>query len=110
MLEGIYIIASLYVIIILSVVLLSTSTSLDAFTLDVFTPISSTSDGVRGEVLMLTSELVVMALVDGTHTLLKVGKNTIVDPSVRVGDRIKVRVTPEHHVVSITKVTREVLP
>ncbi len=70
----------------------------------------ATSTPVQGEVLMLTSELVVVALADGTRRLFHVDKDTTVDSSLRVADRVEVRVTSDDHVISIKKQTADAEP
>jgi hypothetical protein len=73
-------------------------------------PRPPTSAEVRGEVVMLTSELVVVALVDGTRSLFHLGKDATVDSSVKVTDRVELRVTPDNHVISVKKLAVELLP
>jgi hypothetical protein len=65
---------------------------------------------VRGEVLMLTSELVVVKLTDGNSILFHLGKDAILDSSVKVADRVEVRFTTDHHVISVKKQTIDVEP
>jgi hypothetical protein len=52
---------------------------------------------------MLTNELVVVKLTDGTSILFRLEKDATVDPSLKVADRADVRFTPDHHVISIKK-------
>jgi hypothetical protein len=65
---------------------------------------------VRGEVLMWTSELVVVKQTDGTSVLFNMGKDAIVDASLKVGDRVEVRFTSDQHVISVRKLTTETEP
>jgi len=58
---------------------------------------------IRGEVLMLTSELVVVKSADGTSILIPLGKGTTVDTSLKVGDQVEVVATPDRHVASVKK-------
>ncbi len=64
----------------------------------------------RGEVLMLTSELVVVKLKDGRSILLHLGKDATVDSSIKVADRVEVRFTTDHHVISVKKLTADADP
>lgn len=67
------------------------------------------STQVRGEVLMLTSELVVVKSAEGTSILIPLGKDTPLDSSLKVGDRVEVVVTSDNHVSSVKKLTPEPL-
>ena len=58
---------------------------------------------VHGEILMFTSELVVVKLADGTSILFRLEKDTSVDSSLKVADRVEVRVTSDDHVISVKK-------
>ncbi|NJN36748.1 MAG: hypothetical protein HC794_06410 [Nitrospiraceae bacterium] len=60
---------------------------------------------VHGEVLMFTSELVVVKLADGTSILFRLEKDTSVDSSLKVADRVEVHVTSDDHVISVKKPT-----
>lgn len=60
---------------------------------------------IRGEVLMLTSELVVVRLTDGRSILFHLGKDAMLDSSVKVADHVKVHFTPDHHAISVKKLT-----
>jgi hypothetical protein len=60
---------------------------------------------VRGEVVMLTSELVVVKSSDGTSILISLGKDSIVDASLKVGEQAEVAATPDRHVTSVKKLT-----
>jgi hypothetical protein len=62
---------------------------------------------VRGEVLMLTNELIVVKSADGTSILIPLGKDTTVDASLKVGDHVEVVATPDRHVSSVKKVTSD---
>jgi hypothetical protein len=57
----------------------------------------------RGEVLMLTSELIVVKSADGTSILIPLGKDTTVDASLKVGDQVEVVASPDRQVASIKK-------
>ena len=65
---------------------------------------------VRGELVMLTTELVVVKSVEGTSILLPLGKDTKLDPVLKVGDRVEVVVTSDNHVSSVRILTSEPLP
>ncbi len=65
---------------------------------------------VRGEIFMLTTELVVVIADDGTRELFRLDKATRVDSAITVGDRVEVRLTPDHQVLSITKLTLRIVP
>lgn len=60
---------------------------------------------VHGEVLMFTSELVVVKLADGVTILFRLEEDTPVDSSLKVADRVEVRVTSDDHVISVKKLT-----
>jgi hypothetical protein len=62
---------------------------------------------VRGEMIMLTTELVVVKSVDGTSTLIPLGKDTTLDPMVKVGDRIEVAITPDNQASSVKKLSAD---
>jgi hypothetical protein len=64
---------------------------------------SSPVKQVHGEVLMFTSELVVVILADGTRILFRLGKDTPVDPSLKVADRVEVHFMSDDHVISVKK-------
>jgi hypothetical protein len=64
---------------------------------------------VRGEVLMLTSDLVVVKSADGTSILIPLGKDTTVDASLKVGDHVEVVATPDRQVTSVKKLTPDPL-
>lgn len=66
---------------------------------DPATPLSR----VRGEVVMLTSELVVVKSTDGTSILIPLGKDSIVDASLKVGEQAEVVATPDRRVPSVKK-------
>jgi hypothetical protein len=65
---------------------------------------------VHGEVLMLTSELAVVKLTDGTSVLYQLGKDATVDSSLKVADRVEVGFTSDHHVVLVKKLTGDTEP
>ena len=60
---------------------------------------------VHGEVLMFTSELVVVKLADGSSILFRLEEDTPVDSSLKVADRVEVRLTSDDRVISIKKLT-----
>ena len=62
---------------------------------------------VRGEVLMLTSELVVVKSAEGTSTLIPLSKGTPLDLSLKVGDQVEVVVTSDNHLTSVKKLALE---
>ena len=64
---------------------------------------------VRGEVQMLTSELVVVKSAEGTSILIPLGKDTPLDSSLKVDDRVEVVVTSGKHVVSVKKLAPDPL-
>jgi len=64
---------------------------------------------VRGEVVMLTSELVVVKSTDGTSILIPLGKDAIVDASLKVGEQAEIVATPDRHVTSVKKLTPDPL-
>ncbi|MBU6432565.1 MAG: hypothetical protein KJS98_04540 [Nitrospirae bacterium] len=64
---------------------------------------------VRGEVQMLTSELVVVKSAEGTSILIPLGKDVPLDSSLKVGDRVEVVVTSGNHVTSVKKLTSDPL-
>jgi hypothetical protein len=64
---------------------------------------------VRGEVLMLTGELVVVKSAEGTSILIPLGKDTPLDSSLKVGDRVEVVVTSGNHVASVKKLAPDPL-
>lgn len=72
--------------------------------------VPATSTEVRGEVLMLTGELVVVKVTDGRSILFHLGKDAILDSSVKVADRVEVRFTNDHHVISVKKLTADAEP
>jgi hypothetical protein len=60
---------------------------------------------VRGEVLMLTSELIVVKSSDGTSILIPLEKETAIDSTVKVGDHVEVTSAPDKRFISIKRVT-----
>ena len=64
---------------------------------------------VRGEVQMLTSELLVVKSAEGTSILIPLGKDTPLDSSLKVGDWVEVVVTSDHHVTLVKKPAPEPL-
>jgi hypothetical protein len=59
---------------------------------------------------MLTSELLVVKLPDGTSILFRLEQGAIVDPSLKVADRVEVRFTSDHRLVSVKKLTVDTEP
>ncbi len=53
---------------------------------------------------MLTSELLVVRSADGTSILIPLGKDEVVETSIKVGDQVEVVVTSDHQVRLIKKV------
>ncbi|MDX2252552.1 MAG: hypothetical protein NW202_09705 [Nitrospira sp.] len=60
---------------------------------------------VDGEVLMFTRELVVVKLADDTRMLFRLEKDTPMDVSLKVADRVEVRFTSADRVISVKKLT-----
>lgn len=83
----------------------------------VLLPISASSEAVpatppiqvRGEILMLTGELVVVKSAEGTSILIPLGKDSPLDSSLKVGDRVEVVVTSGNHVASVKKLAPDPL-
>lgn len=77
------------------------------------TPTLSQSDSappptqVRGEVLMLTSELIVVKSAEGTSILIPLRKYTTVDASLKVGDQVEVVATQDQQASLVKKVTSD---
>ena len=65
---------------------------------------------VRGELVMLKRELIVVKSDKGTNILIPIGKDTEFDTTLKVGDQVEVVVIPENHVNSVRKLTPEPLP
>jgi hypothetical protein len=57
---------------------------------------------------MLTSELMVVKSAEGTSILIPLGKDTPLDPSLKVGDLVEV-VAAGSHVTSVKRLTFEPL-
>lgn len=62
---------------------------------------------VRGELVLLTVELVVVKSVEGTNILIPLGKDIKLDPRLKVGDRVEVFVTPGNQASSVSKMSSE---
>lgn len=83
----------------------------------VLLPISASSEAVpatppiqvRGEILMLTGELVVVKSAEGTSILIPLGKDSPLDSSLKVGDLVEVVVTSGNHVASVKKLAPDPL-
>lgn len=59
----------------------------------------------RGEVLMLTGELIVVKSEDGASILIPLNKNTALDSTVKVGDRVEVSAAPDYRTISVKRLT-----
>ncbi len=59
---------------------------------------------VRGEIVLLTAELVVVKSADGTSILIPLGKHATVDRTLKTGDRVEVVVTEDQQVRSVNKI------
>lgn len=59
----------------------------------------------RGEVLMLTGELIVVKSADGTSILIPLNKNTVLDSTVQVGDHVEISATPDSRIISVKRLT-----
>ncbi|MEQ1796201.1 MAG: hypothetical protein ABL970_18665 [Nitrospira sp.] len=57
----------------------------------------------RGEVLMLTNELLVVKSADGTNILIPLAKDTIVDSTVKIGQQAEISAAPDHHIISVKR-------
>lgn len=64
---------------------------------------------VRGEMVMLTTELVVVKSIEGTSILIPLDKDAKVDLMLKVGDRVEVIVTPDNQASSVKKLSAEPL-
>ncbi len=58
---------------------------------------------LRGEILMLTMDLVVVKDAQGSTTLVPLGKGAKVDQAIKVGDHAEVRVTGAGEAEAVTK-------
>jgi hypothetical protein len=59
---------------------------------------------------MPTSELLIVKLTDGTTVLFRLGNNATVDASLKVADRVEAHFTPDHHVISVKRLTADIAP
>lgn len=59
----------------------------------------------RGEVLMLTGELIVVKSADGTSILIPLDKHTTLDSTVQVGDRVEISAAPDYRIISVKRLT-----
>ena len=59
----------------------------------------------RGEVLMLTGELIVVKSADGTSILIPLDKHTTLDSTVKVGDRVEISAAPDYRIISVKRLT-----
>jgi hypothetical protein len=57
----------------------------------------------RGEVLMLTDELIVVKAADGTSILIPLNKHRALDSTVKVGDRVEVSAAPDYRIISVKR-------
>jgi hypothetical protein len=64
---------------------------------------------VRGEILMLTSELMVVKSAEGTSVLIPLDKGTPLDPLLKVGDLVEVVAVSGNHVTSVKRLAPEPL-
>ena len=62
---------------------------------------------VRGEVILLTAELVVVKSADGTSILIPLSKNAKLDPQLKVGDQAEVVVAQDHEASVLLKLSQE---
>lgn len=60
---------------------------------------------IHGEILMLTSELMVVKSADGASILFRLEKGAPVDSSLKVADRVEVRFMSDDHIISVKKLT-----
>jgi len=60
---------------------------------------------VRGEVMMLTAELIVVQSSDGTNILIPLEKETTVDSALKVGDRVEVSSSPDNRIIAIKRLS-----
>jgi hypothetical protein len=63
------------------------------------------SPQVRGEVMMLTNELVVVKSPEGTSILIPLEKDTPIDSTLKVGDQVEVSSGPDKRIISIKRLT-----
>lgn len=70
---------------------------------------SSAAAKVRGEILMLTSELMVVKSAEGTSVLIPLDKGTPLDPLLKVGDLVEVVAVSGNHVTSVKRLAPEPL-
>jgi ribosomal protein S1 len=61
------------------------------------------SQVLKGEVLMLTTDLVVVKGTEGTSTLVPLGKEATVDQTLKVGDHVEVRMRGTGEAETVTK-------
>lgn len=59
---------------------------------------------VRGQIIMLTGELVVVKSADGTSILIPLAPTTKIDSALKPGDHVEVVVTPDRQLGSIRKI------
>jgi len=70
---------------------------------------SSAAAKARGEILMLTGELMVVKSAEGTSILIPLDKGTPLDPLLKVGDLVEVAAVSGSHVTSVKRLTPEPL-
>lgn len=68
------------------------------------------SQVLRGEVLMLTIDLVVVKDAEGATTLVPLVKGAKVDQAIKVGDHVEVRVTGTGEAETVTKSPAQPIP
>lgn len=56
---------------------------------------------IQGEVMMLTSELIVVKSADGTSTLFPIEEGTAVDSAIKTGDHVVVSLNQDRRIISI---------
>jgi len=67
------------------------------------------STQAHGEILMLTSELLVVKSAEGTSILIPLGKDTPLDSPLTVGDLVEVIAISGNHVTSVKRLAPEPL-
>lgn len=65
---------------------------------------------VRGEIIMLTADLVVVKSTEGTSILIPVGKDTKIDSLLKAGDWVEVAVSPDNQASSVKKMASDPPP
>lgn len=57
--------------------------------------------------MMLTNELIVVKSSDGTSVIFSLGKETSLDPLVKIGDQVEVFLSSTQHAVAIRTMSRK---